>query len=289
MGKGIGLAFLAFAAWSFGDACVKALGSGLGIFEIAFFSSLGGLVVIPLMARETGWSTVFRPRRPLVVWTRGLTTLLTLPLNIVSLHDLSLAEFYAIIFLMPIIVVVFSAVFLREPIGWQRGLAVALGFTGVLIAVRPGFRELSIGHLAAFGSVLCASTSVMLARAAAGEKPVTMLGTLFLTLLVGHGIAMLPDFRLPTPSEGLFLALLSVCSILAQVSILAAARHIPAGLIAPAQYSQIVYAAVFGVLVFNDPPDALTLVGVVLLTIAGLFIFRPDRLLKERRARRIPS
>ena len=284
--KGIFLGLLSYALFSCGDTSIKALGGRVPVFEVGFFASLFALIALPV-ARAQGerWRDLFRMHRPGLVMLRAASGTIAGILGVVAFTSLPLAEAYALIFVAPLFVTLLSIPFLGERIGWRRALAVVVGFIGILLVVRPGFREITPGHLAALGVALGGAATMLVLRALGPtEKRITLMGVVLLASVAVNGILMLFDFRLPTGRDFLFLVLTGLCTGAGHILIMAALRAAPANRIAPAQYSQIVWAVLLGALFFDEFPDALAFAGIGLVCFAGLFTF----LREERRGGRWP-
>ena len=143
MVKGIFIGLLSYAVFSCGDAIIKSLGDRLPIFEIGFFVTLFALIAMPF-ARAPGerWRDLFRMHRPFMVLLRAASGTMAGILGVIAFTTLPLAEVYSLIFVAPLFVTLLSIPLLGERIGWRRALAVVVGFGGILLVVRPGFREL---------------------------------------------------------------------------------------------------------------------------------------------------
>ncbi len=275
MFKGILLGFLSFAIFSCGDACVKALGGRLTIFEIGFFTTLFAFIAVPFVRHPSErWRDMFRMHRPKLVLLRTVAGVAAGLLSIYSFTHLPLAEVYALIFLAPLFVTILSIPFLGETVGWRRGLAIVIGFAGVLLVVRPGFRELLPAHFAAAAIALCGAVTVLVLRALGPtEKRITLMGVVFFASLTVNGVLMLADFHVPAPTDVLLVATAGLCGGTGHMLLMAATRAAPASRIAPAQYSQIVWALILGALFFSEVPDTTAFFGIALVTFAGLFTF----------------
>jgi S-adenosylmethionine uptake transporter len=286
MAKGILLGFLAMATFSFADACVKAIGSGMSIFEIAFFSTLFGCVAVPFARQpHERWRDMFRMHRPGLVMVRAIGGVFAGLLSVIAFTTLPFAEVYSLIFLAPLFVTILSIPFLGEVVGWRRGLAIVVGFLGVLLVVRPGFRELMPGHLAAAGAAMCGAATVLSLRALGPtEKRITLIGVTFAAALAVNGAIMLFDFELPSIRDFLLAALCGLLGGTAHTLIMAALREAPANRVAPTQYSQIAWAILLGALFFGEFPDGIAIGGIALVVLAGLFTFVRE----EERGGRFP-
>jgi drug/metabolite transporter (DMT)-like permease len=273
--KGIALGFVAYGLFAFGDASVKALSGRLSIFEIGFFVGLFALtVLIFVRARSERWRDVLRPKRPGIVMLRVASGTVAGLLGIVSFTRLPFAEAYAIIFLSPLFATILSVLFLRESVGWQRWVSIALGLAGVFLVVRPGFKVLEPAHLAAVGTALATATTVLVLRILAPiESRATLLAYPLLLGLFVSGPLMLPGFRWPNAIEFGFVALAGLLAATAQIALIQATRLAPANRVAPAQYSQMVWAVVIGMVFFAEVPDYLALAGIGLVLLSGISTF----------------
>lgn len=286
MAKGILLAFLAFAVFAWGDAVVKEIGHGLDPFEVTFFGYLIPLLLSPVFLKPGDRLVdLVRWNRP---WLMGLRVLLiaaTTPFSVMAFRSLPFAEAFAILFLMPSLVTVLSIVVLKENVRWRRGLAVCAAFIGVLIIVRPGFKEFLPGHLAALAGALCAAGGVITGRLIGRtEKRFTLIGTVFLATTVLAGILMIPAFAWPTAHQWVLLLAFAATAFVAQALFIVATMYAPADRLGAAQYSQILWALAIGAVFFDEWPDLWALLGIVIVVAAGLFIFAREQTLRRGRS-----
>ncbi|RUX76570.1 DMT family transporter [Mesorhizobium sp. M7A.F.Ca.US.006.04.2.1] len=273
MTNGILLALIAYASYSGSDAVVKSLGGQLTIFEIGFFITLfAGFFLFFTRPAGERWRDFWRTRRPWAVQARAWAGIASGVLSVYAFTTIPLAESYALIFLAPLCVTILSTVILKEKVGPWRWLAVVAGFAGVMLVVRPGFRELNLGHLAAFGVAFLAATSVILMRSLAQqEKRTTMLGVLVGYGLLFNGIgAAATSFTVPDGKQLLWLVAAGAFTAGGQFLQLLAMKYAPANRVVPTHYSQIAWAVILGALFFQEYPDGLSLVGLAVVGGAGL-------------------
>lgn len=272
MHKGFLLGLLAYACFSWGDGSIKALRGSMSIFEIGFFAILFSTIFIFFSKpREERWRDFWRMSKPVAVHGRALSGLFAGICGVYAFTTIPLAEAYALIFLSPLFVTVLSAVFLKERIGIWRWTAVFMGIAGVLLVVRPGFRSLELGHIAALGVSVLAATTIVLLRSLAGkEKRSSIMGVLILYGLVGNGIMAAPSFHWLQPWEVGMLAFIGFCTAAGQICLLVATKIAPASQIAPAHYSQILWAVAIGALFFHEFPDHLAIAGLLVIAFSGL-------------------
>lgn len=288
--KGIAVGFLAYGLYSTADASIKALGATLPVFEILFFvMTVHCLTLLVAKPRHEQWLDIFRWRNPKLVTVRVICAVGGGICSVYAFTTLPLAEAYALIFLMPAFATMLSIPLLGEEVGWRRWLAVAVGFAGVLLVVKPGFRELHLGHLlAAFAAVFGAITVIVLRVLGPTEKRITLLSAIYIAAVVVNGALMLPEFTPPQWHDLGLIALAGAVGGAGQVAMLAATRLAPANRVAPTQYSQIMWAVLFGALFFGEIPDGVALVGMALVGFSGLFTFFREEALHGWSRRPIP-
>ncbi|MBN9022098.1 MAG: DMT family transporter [Rhizobiales bacterium] len=278
--QGVALGFLTYALFSMADALVKSLGGELPVMEIVFLGQGAAFAVI-LILRPRGeqWRDMFRMRHPKRVILRAACGVTAAVFSTFAFTTIPLAEAYSLIFLAPVFVTVMSIPLLGEKVGWRRISAVAIGLLGVVLVVKPGFRELHFGHLAALICAVAGATSMIILRMIGhSERRVSLVGMLMLSIFVVSGTLMIPVFVVPSGNALLKIALFGVLAGVGQYTMLAATRAAPANRVAPAQYSQIVWAVVFGALFFAEFPDWIALIGIGMIGLSGLFtLLREDK------------
>ena len=281
MNNGILLALVAYAVYSWGDAAIKALGGGLSVFEIGFYMTLVSAVCIALTTpKDEKLLHFWRMNRPWAVQARALSGTAASVLSVIAFTTIPLAEVYALIFLAPLFVTLMSVFLLEEQVGPWRWFAIIAGFAGVLLVVRPGFRELEIGHIAAVVVALLAACSVILMRSlSARETRTTMLGFLMLYIIGFNGVAMLvTGARTPTLEEAAILLVAGIFAATGNILLLRATRFAPANQLASTHYSQIVWAVVLGALFFQEEPDLLAILGLAIIGSSGLLTVARERI-----------
>ncbi len=278
--KGVLLGFACYAAYAISDAFVKSLHGSLPAYEAVFFGAVLMLLAIPLI-RQPGdrWIEVFRARRPSLWWIRAISGAICNVSAVVAFTHLPMAEAFALIFLLPIFVTVLSVIFLKEHVHWRRWSAVIAGFIGVLVVLRPGFRALGVGHLAAMTCGLSGAVSVVALRmAGAHEKRISLYGAGVIGPLVVGLVFMLPGFVWPSAHQWFLLSGYGLLAGAGGVLLMLATQNAPANRVAPTQYSQMLWAIGFGYWLFGDHLDWPMLIGIVLILGSGLFtLVREDK------------
>ena len=273
MRKGVLLGFACFAAYSISDAFVKSLRGSLPAYEAVFFGAALGLAALPFIkGKGHRWRDVVIANHPGLWWTRAITGAIGSIAAVTAFTALPMAETFALIFLMPIFVTLLSVLLLKEHVGWRRWSAVCIGFIGVMVVLRPGFRVLGIGHLAAIVCGLSGAISVVaMRRAGPHEKRISLYGAGVIGPLLLGGLLMLSHFVWPDLRQWGLLAGYGLLAALASVLLMLATLRAPANRVAPTQYSQMLWAIGFGYWLFGDRLDWPMLIGIALILGAGLF------------------
>ncbi|MBP0444776.1 DMT family transporter [Roseomonas sp. SSH11] len=288
--QGVLLAFLAYSAYAISDASVKLLHGSLSAYEAVFFGAFSGVAALPFLRRPgERMRDAFRARNPAMWFLHAGAALTGAVGSVTAFTHLSMAEAFSLLFLMPTFVTILSVIFLKEPVGWRRWCAVLMGFAGVLVVLRPGFRELNIGHLGAVvGGLSGAVTVVMLRAFGQSETRMSLYGAGLIGPTIGAGLLMLPGFTWPTPMQWVWLLGYGLFMALANILVMLSSARIPASLVAPAQYSQMIWAIGFGYLVFGDHLDAMMALGVAVIILSGILTFRREQARRPRGWRRAP-
>jgi drug/metabolite transporter (DMT)-like permease len=189
---------------------------------------------------------------------------------------LPLADVSAIYLAAPIYVTGMSALFLGEQVGWRRWSAVLVGFAGVLIALRPGGATLSPYALAALAGSLAYAVMIVSTRRLRGVPNTVLVFTQVSALFVATMVTA-PGWVLPTPMQAVKLALVAVISMGGFLCMNRGVQLAMASVIAPFQYSSIIWAVLLGWVVFGDIPGAAVVTGSAVIIAAGLFIALRER------------
>jgi drug/metabolite transporter (DMT)-like permease len=275
MFKGVLLGFMAFAAFAISDAFVKSLHGSLPAYEAVFFGATLGLTALPFIKGPADrWRDVVLARRPGLWLVRAAASAIGSIAAVIAFTALPMAEAFALIFLLPIFVTILSVLVLKEHVGWRRWSAVVAGFVGVLVVLRPGFRVLGAGHLAAIICGLSGAVSMIALRLSGShEKRVTLYGAGIIGSMLLSGLLMLAEFRWPVPAQWLLLSGYGLLAALGSVLLMLATQKAPANHIAPTQYSQMLWAVLLGYVLFHDRLDWPMAIGIAIILGAGLFTF----------------
>ena len=277
--KGVGFALLGFAVFSTHDVVIKVLGASYAPFQILFFSALLGFPLATLMLITDKTPGTLRPVHPWWVLARTIAAILTGVCAFYAFSVLPLAQVYAFIFAAPLLITILSIPMLGEKVGTHRWAAVAMGLAGVLIVLRPGAEPFTLGHFAglaaAFGS---AFASVIARKIGAEERSAVMMLYPMMANVLAMG-AILPLVYVPMPIEHLgLLAIVAVFGFIGALCTILAYRSGDAAIVAPMQYSQIIWAAIFGAAFFSEYPDKFTWIGASVIVLAGVYVVARESL-----------
>jgi len=275
MPSGVLFALSAYALYSCCDAIIKGLGSGLSVYELAFFTTLFSLVPAMLTTpKNESWLTFWKVKNPLLLNLRGISGTIGNLCIIYAFVTIPLAEAYSLAFLAPIFIVFISVWLLAETVSPARWTMLGASFIGVLIVVQPGFRELHWGHLAAVVAAACgAVTTSVLRRIAKEEARTSLIAVASIYILVINGVLILLNggFHWPTLPELGFLLAIGALGGTSNLIFIAATRRAPASMVAPIQYSQILWALLFGAVFYKEFPNAWAFLGLAAIIVAGIF------------------
>src|SRR6185437_5340478 len=272
MTLGVVLALLSYGLYSCGDALVKSFTGQLGVFEIGFFSNIFALLPAAL-AKPKGehWRQAFKLNAPRLMHARGVAAVISSVAITYSFTTIPLAEAYSIAFLNPVFITLLSVIILKEKVTAERWMLLALSFVGVLVVVRPGFRELHWGHLTALVSAFAGAASTTILRVVSGrEKKLSIVAMNGAYQIVGTGTVMIFTFVMLEPMELLRLIAIGLVGGTAQLLIITALKRVPASHIAPLQYSQLVWAIFFGSVFYYEYPDFVGVLGLIVVVVAGI-------------------
>jgi drug/metabolite transporter (DMT)-like permease len=278
---------LAMASFSCGDTLMKLASTSLPTSELLFVRGAVIFVVSLSVAFVTGALRELRHafERPMVGRVVG---------DIgggwffqAALARLPYADLTAIGQLSPMMLTAASAIFLAERVGWRRWTATAVGLLGVLIIVRPGGSTFSWWALAGIVSVFCTTLRDLSTRGINRRVPAILIMTFSAGGVTLAALAVAPFSNWQWPAQTLMLMLCGAAtfSLLGQLGIIIAMRTGEVSAVVPFRYMIIPFAIISGVVVFGQFPDALTLLGIAIVTLAGLYTFYREQKLRRLAAR----
>ncbi len=288
--RAILLVLAASATFGLAAAFAKALGGAVPLPEVILFRNVFALLaLLPLALRQGGWA-LLRTKNPWGHVGRTLAGLLGMAATFYGYVHLPLAMVTALGFTMPFFLALLAVPLLGERVGWRRGIAVMIGFCGVLVMVRPG-GGVAAGSGPAIAFVLLGALGWALSMISirrmgeAGEAGVTIVLWFAIGSAALAGIAAIPGWVWPAPLHWPLLVGIGLVSAVAQLLMTAAYRRGETTLLAPFEYSGIIWTTALGALLWHEFPDAWHFAGMAIVIGAGLMLWRQETREKERSRR----
>jgi drug/metabolite transporter (DMT)-like permease len=278
---GIVLMLVGVGMFAFGDTLGKYI---VATYSVGQLMSLRACAALALLAPSI-WRQRQKFRRIERRWLQSLRILLStfeIAAFFLATVYLPLADVVTYYLATPIFVTALSAIFLREQVGWRRWSAILTGFAGVLIALRPSAQSISLPAMIALAGSLSFSGSLLTTRLLRATPDIVLAAAQFAGGLI-FGLLIAP-IGWVTPSWGslcLFFAAGAI-SVGALLCVNRSLKLAPASLVVPYQYTMILWAVMFGYLVFGDVPSLTMALGAIIIIGAGLYIFLRERELGRR-------
>ena len=276
---GVALMVAAMVTLPFLDVIAKFLGQqGVPILQIVWARvAFGAILTLPFALHQAGLRGLFPPN-PLFHLFRATFLICATFTFFLSLTYLPIADALALFFVQPLIVTILSALVLREHVGPRRWAAVAVGFIGTLIIIRPGFVDVNPGSLLALAAGAFLGIYFVMSAKIAGQAPPMVIT--FQTNVVGTALisgAMPFVWIAPSPAQWAMFVGLGLIANLGHFLILSAYRRAEASLLAPLAYTEMIGATAVGWWFFDDFPDGWTFLGVGVLIGCAIYISVRER------------
>ncbi|MBZ9917296.1 MULTISPECIES: DMT family transporter [unclassified Mesorhizobium] len=270
---GILLTGAAYLLFSTQDASIKLLVAGMSVWQILFFRSI---TILTACAAIGGRHLYAETARSPIVWPMLLRSVFTLAAWLCyynAARSLQLAELTTVYYAAPIIVIVLSVVMLGEKVPMLRWLAVAIGFAGVFVACDPAHLGLSVPVLLVLAAAFLWGVAIVLLRKTAlAERSMIQLMLNNFYFLIFSAVPALVWWQTPGWSELLLLASVGALGGLAQYLLFEGMKRTPASIIAPLEYTSLLWAFALGFAIWGDVPRREVFFGAALIITAGLLI-----------------
>ena len=270
----LGIIFMTLAMFclSVNDVLVKGLSKAYPIWEVIFFRALSGVIISVVLIIFFGWKTL-KTEKPLGHLTRAFSSVACVVFYFFGLKYLMLSENVAIVHSAPILATLLAAPFLGEKLGLHRIAAVALGFLGVLVIVKPGsdlFKLESLFPLAAafFMAVSYLATRFLMST----ESSVAIIFYYSLALLITSLIFFPNHFVIPSLFNLIPLMGLGVMGSLGHYFMAQAAKSAEVIVITPFEYTSFIFLGIMGYFFYNEIPDTSVFIGMFLIILSGIYI-----------------
>lgn len=286
IGFGIGMMLLGIGGMTGMDACAKWLGGNYPINQIVFFRMAFGLIpALVLVWAEGGWPALRTGNRRMQA-VRALAGLGAIFSFFTGLKYLGLAEATAIGFVAPLVVTALSVPLLGEQVGWRRWSAVLVGFLGALIILRPGTEAFQWAALLPLAAGVCYALALLSTRVLARTDANAAI-VFWNALLIACATGLTLPFAWVTPTLA-DLGVFALMGLLGGVSIYwitLAFRFAPAAVVAPFDYSALLWSTLLGWLIWRELPDGATWAGAAVLVASGLYVLHRETRLRRKAAK----
>lgn len=268
----------ACACFSANDAATKLASQYLPVTEIvairAIFTLLFALLIIALRRELAALPRITDP----YLMLRALIETITGILIIYALSLMPIANLTAILLVQPFLMTIVGVYVLKETVGWRRWMAVAAGFAGMLLVMKPGTADFDQTSLVALTAAFLVLARDYLVRKIRAEVPTTVIS--FATALVSVPIGLLgaavEPWKMPEPYSFIVVVVSAAFLVFAFILMVAAFRGTEVSAVSPFRYSIVVFAVIFGVAVFGEFPDGVALAGIGIIVAAGIYMLHRE-------------
>ena len=265
------------------NVVVKHLGSEVPPAEAAFLRYAIGLIFLVPALKPILQAQLTR-RTATLFGVRGAFHTVGVMLWFYAMARIPIAEVTALNYLNPVGVTIGAAIFLGEALAIRRIMAVVAALVGAMIILRPGFRELSLGHFAMLGTAACFAVSYLIAKIMADEaSPAVVVGMLGLTVLVGLAPFAYAVWVPPTWTQLGWLALVAAFATAGHYTMTLAFAAAPVTVTQPVTFLQLVWAVLIGATMFDEPADSWVMLGGFVIISAVTFITWREAMAKRRK------
>ncbi|MGB3688707.1 MAG: DMT family transporter [Jannaschia helgolandensis] len=272
--RGASFMVASMATFTLNDATIKYLAQGMPTFQVVFLRGVGATLLIVLLAHLTG---ALRKPIPRDDWKwvigRSLAEVASFYPFVLALTHMPLANVTAILQALPLMITAAGAIFMGERVGWRRWTAIAVGFVGVLMIVRPGGADFDRWSLAALAAVLTITLRELITRRLSRDVPSLKVAifTALGVMLLGLFMSLREPWGAVSPGQGGLLVVASMFILGGYLFSIMAMRVGEVAAVTPFRYTALIWGLMLGWLVFGDWPKPMTLAGAALVAATGLY------------------
>jgi len=282
---GILYMFLSVCTFSVMDLLVK-WSEDYPTGEVLFFRGFFGLLPTYFLIPKNKLKTFYKTTRLKEHLFRCLTGLVALIAIVIALRELPLAVVVSLSYAAPLFITILSIFLLSEKVGVFRWLAVLIGFIGVVVISEPGFDEMNIYYLLPLIFCIGMALVTITIRKLSTTEPIWLISIFFTITISIAGLVTIPiGWIMPNFQDFILLVLIGVTGGAANLFLTQSYKLSEVSLVAPLKYLSLIFAIIFGYLIWNEVPTLKTLMGAFLVIFASLIIFRREIYHKEK----IPS
>jgi drug/metabolite transporter (DMT)-like permease len=277
--------FLSVCTFSVMDLLVKWSGD-YPTGQVMFFRGFFGILPTYFLIPKDRLKTFYKTKRPKEHFFRCLMGLMAIIAIIIALRELPLAVVVSLSYAAPLFITILSIFLLSEKVGVFRWLAVLIGFVGVIVISEPGFKEMN--YLYFLPLVFCIGMAfvTITIRKLSSTEPIWLISIFFSIIILLASLITIPfGWIMPTFKDFILLVLIGITGGSANLFLTQSYKLSEVSLVAPLRYLSLIFAIIFGYLIWNEIPTLKTLIGASLVVLASLIIFRREIYHKEK----IPS
>ena len=273
--------FISICAFSVMDVIVKWT-NDYPVGQVLFFRGFCGLIPILFIIPKERYVDFYKTDRPLPHFKRCIAGIIALISIIIALRNLPLATVVSVTFAAPIFTTIFSIFLLNEKVGFYRWLAVMVGFIGIIVISEPGFSSLNFYFI--FPIIFCLGLSyvAITIRRLSTTEPVWLIGFFFsISIMILSFFTFYQNWLLPNLVDLFLLSMIGILGGLANLWLTQSYKLSEVSLVTPLKYLALVFAIIFGYLIWDEIPTTKTLIGAILVIASSIIIFRREMVLKK--------
>ena len=273
--------FMSVCAFSIMDLIVK-WSENYPLGQVLFYRGFFGVILYFFIMPKERIKDFYQTKRAGLHFLRCLFGLIALIAIFIALRNLPLATVVSISFAAPIFTTIFSIFFLSEKVGYFRWLAVFIGFIGILIISEPGLSSLNVYYIFPVIFVLGMSYVAISIRQLSSTEPVWLISLFFSAAITIAGLLTLPfGWIMPSFYDLTFLSMIGFFGGVANLWLSQSYKFSEVSLVTPLKYLALVFAIIFGYLIWGEVPSEKTLIGAILVIASSIIIFRREIALKK--------
>jgi drug/metabolite transporter (DMT)-like permease len=276
--SGIAAMLCAVGVFALMDAQLKLLVEHYPPFQVTSLRGLASLPFVVVHIAMRGRLNKMRPQRWSWHLLRAVIAITMLATFIYAVKQLSLADTYAIYMCAPLLITALSVPLLHERVAPAQWVAITIGLAGVLLMLRPGATDwATVGGVAAVGSAICyALSAITLRKLSRTETTESLVFTFTVLMALGAGLLALPVWQPLRAVDVPWLVGIGLCGAIAQFLITEAFRRAPASVVAPLEYTALIWGVALDLIVWRVLPSGVTVAGGLIVIGAGLYLIRRE-------------
>ena len=274
--------FISVCAFSLMDVLVK-WSDTYPVGQVLFFRGFCGIIPILFLIPKDRYLDFYKTNRSLLHLKRCFAGLIALVSIFIALRNLPLAIVVSISFAAPIFTTIFSIFLLNEKVGLYRWLAVLVGFIGIIIISEPGFSSLNFYYIYPIIFCLGLSYVAITIRKLSSTEPVWLISFFFsFSIMILSFFTFYQNWIIPNLIDLILLSMIGILGGLANLWLSQSYKYSEVSLVTPLKYLALVFAIIFGYLIWDEVPTIKTLTGALLVILSSFIIFRREMILNKK-------